>query len=243
MQNILPDNYYVSFLPQCNSEKRMKKWIKDGGRLKLPTGEEIEMGCGINSLAFLRVITRTQGSYMLSQITEKGTTFLEMMNYVFNANGKTPISKYNISISTFEEISKFVVFLQKNLCANCCTIVKLMRVFNEGEPIYINGQRVTVGHSVVFYNKNGDIHCVDPHTSKTYNMATPENIYKAYVSWDRQQYIFASVMIQELNAPIKPVKQTRKTKITTNVTTTKPVKKTNPTKKTKPHIKKYKQKR
>jgi hypothetical protein len=198
--NIFGINYPLAVLKNCNDNERYEKWLREGGTLR---GNR-NLGCGINSLTYLNVLTRKQGEALVDVVNNRGTTFLEMMNYVFNNNGKNHIISYNIPIRTNNEAHQFTEILNKLLCNNCCTIAKLTR-YNDNTPInnipLCNNNRYTSGHTMIFSKTNNVIFAIDPQQQTR----RQHNINKAFQSWQRNCYVSVKLMFNLI--PISVPKQ------------------------------------
>ena len=92
----MPRGYQLCVLENCNSKDKFEQWKKDKN-----LGNIDDIGCGINVLTYLGMITREEGTQLVLDMKEKfdkskdsegveqfkGTPFIEMMNYAFNKDG------------------------------------------------------------------------------------------------------------------------------------------------------------
>ena len=174
-------NYKLAVFNNCDNETRYKRWISEGGTLN----NNYAIGCGINSLVYLDVLTREEGEELIETIAVRGTTFRELMAYIFKEkynvtlqDSKKPIL-HKLPIDEEFDAIAFIEFLNVNLCDNCCTIAKYMRYDDEDERLLYNS-RLTPGHTIIFSKQNGILHTVDPQ-QKTDRLTTTllaEKIYK-----------------------------------------------------------------
>ena len=171
--------YKLAHLPNCDVDERFEKWKRDGGTLL----ENKKLGCGINSLTFLGVFNRAQGEQIIKQIS-KGTSFIEMMNYVSLYNKNVAYQEIIFHIGNAKQIINFITCLKYFLPDNCCTIAK----FNRNKKIVMRG-KLTDGHSVVFSKTNNEITTIDPQllTKRIFN-ETKEFVEKILNVWSKQQY-------------------------------------------------------
>jgi hypothetical protein len=153
------EQYILTTLNNCNDRERYDAWNDAGGTL---LGNK-NLGCGINSLTYLGVFTRAEGESFVKILNERGTTFTELMNYVYNKNGQRPQFCFYFDISNLENARVFTRTLESYLCDNCCTIAKLMRYPDEATVAPLcNGVRLTSGHTIIFSKRNGIINTIDP---------------------------------------------------------------------------------
>lgn len=180
----------LSVLPNCGGEERFKAWKKSGEAL---LGNR-NLGCGLNALTYLGIFTRRQGEQLVSVVNNRGTSFQDMMNFVFNGNGGTPQYERPIPIRTIEEVREFIRIIKRELCDNCCTVAKLMRYDdNDSNPPSCNGTTYTPGHSIVFSIENGDeLWAIDPQQG---TRRRSDNAEKAFEAWNNKNcYKWISLM-------------------------------------------------
>jgi len=175
----------LSILRYCDSNARFQRWAEDGGALL----NNRNIGCGINSLTFLGVFTRQQGENLVRVINRRGTTFQEMMNYVFNSNGGNPQFERRIDIRNLQQTQSFIDFLQTTLPNGSCTIVKMLRYDDNTPPERVplfNGSALTSGHSIIFSkDEEGVLHAIDPQQG-THRRS--DDASRAFNAWSRQYY-------------------------------------------------------
>jgi len=175
----------LSILRFCNSNERFDRWIRDGAALL----NNVNIGCGINSLTFLGVFTRQQGENLVRVINRRGTTFQEMMNYVFNSNGGNPQFERRFDIRNQQQTQSFIDFLQDTLPSGSCTIAKMLRYDDNTPPDrapLFNGGALTSGHSIIFSkNEEGVLYAIDPQQS---TRRRSDDASRAFTAWSRQYY-------------------------------------------------------
>ena len=180
--------YYLSVLENCDDENRFNYWQATGGALL----NNRNLGCGINSLTYLGIFTRQQGEALVNVVNARGTTFDEMMNYVFNRTGGNPQYKLQSSIRTQQDVQNFINELTTLLCEGCCTIAKLMRYPDNSEnPLLCNGDALTSGHTIVFSKNGGILYATDPQQG---TRRRSDNAAAAYTAWRRNCYQEAHLM-------------------------------------------------
>ena len=173
---------YLSVLHNCDDETRFNEWQATGGALL----NNRNLGCGINSLTYLGIFTREQGERLVNIVNARGTTFDEMMNYVFNRNGGNPQYRLEGNIRTVDRVQNFIDHLTNILCEGCCTVAKLMRYpDNSQNPPLCHGEALTSGHTIVFSKNGGILYATDPQqgTRRRSNDAAA-----AFRAWQRQCY-------------------------------------------------------
>ena len=172
--------YYLSVLTNCDDETRFQQWKDAGGAL---LGNK-NIGCGINSLTYLGVFTRQEGAQLVPLLNARGTTFDEMMNYVYSRN-QVPQIKIQFNIDTLLGVQYFINALTDLLCEGCCTIVKLMR-----QPDDETAQ-TPAGHTIVFSKNGGVLYATDPQQG---NRRPSYDPHRAFAAWQRGRYWQAHVM-------------------------------------------------
>jgi hypothetical protein len=172
--------YYLSVLTNCDDETRFQQWKDAGGAL---LGNK-NIGCGINSLTYLGVFTRPQGAQLVDILNARGTTFDEMMNYVYSRN-QVPQIKIPFDISTLLGVQYFINALTDLLCEGCCTIVKLMRQPETPQTQF------PAGHTIVFSKNGGVLYATDPQQGTRRRSDNPN---LAFTAWQRGRYWQAHVM-------------------------------------------------
>ena len=177
----------MSVLTNCNDETRFNDWIRAGGAL---LGIK-NIGCGINSLTYLGVFTRPQGEQLVPLLNTRGTTFDEMMNYVFNAS-RVPQIKIQFDISTPAGVEVFINSLTNLLCEGCCTIVKLMT--HPEIPEY----QLPTGHTIIFSKNERILYATDPHIGTRRPSNIPDAAFNA---WQNRGYLVAHVMFNMSGPP------------------------------------------
>jgi hypothetical protein len=179
---------FLSKLSNCNPNKRMEEWRRTGGAL---LGNK-NIGCGINSLTFLGVFTRKQGEQLVSIINPRGTTFLDMMNYVARQKNGNTQREVIFPISTVNEVQEFIYAIKTSLGENSCTVAKMMRYpDNSNNPVLCNGVSYTSGHSIIFGVENDTLHAIDPQQN---SFRASEDATAAFNSWQRTCYTHIHVM-------------------------------------------------
>ena len=160
--------YLLASFTDCNPVERYRAWVEAGGVLR---GEKT-IGCGINTLAFLDVLFRSDAEYLVGDLRAKkaaekwtnrkckGTSFKELIDYVYawhdqNAPGtlrREAITEQVVPIGTQAEFTLVLNTIENNLPANSCTIVK----FNlKADP--------EMGHTIVISkDASGTLMTIDP---------------------------------------------------------------------------------
>ncbi len=187
--------YHLSVLRDCNTAARFDAWKESGGTL---LGLK-NLGCGINALTFLGVLSREEGERLVPLVNSRGTTLMEMMSFVYRGARVPQFERY-FPIRTLEEVSTFLATLNRLLKNNECTIAKLMR-FPESTPIgaeprcVIDGRsmQLTPGHSIVFSkDESGSLLWLDPHIEIPPKPSVDAS--KALKSWSRQCYVAVGLL-------------------------------------------------
>jgi hypothetical protein len=189
-------NLFLSILRNCNPRARFDAWQRDGGAL---LGNR-NIGCGINSLTFLEVFTRQQGENLVRVINRRGTTFQEMMNYVFNSNGGNPQFEVRFNITNVERTQSLIDFLQDDntLPRGSCTIAKMMRYDDNTPPERVplfNGSALTSGHSIIFSkDEEGVLHAIDPQQG---TRRRSDDANRAFNVWSGHYYQWVCLMFSQ----------------------------------------------
>jgi hypothetical protein len=193
-------NLNLSYLGNCNVEERFKQWMREGGTLK---GNK-NLGCGINSLTFLGVFSREAGGNLVDVVNSRGTTFEEMINYVYR-NNNNPQFEYSYPITTAGEVQLFINDILKRLHMNSCTVAKMMRYPDNtslrNAPL-CNGTRLTSGHSIVFSNDRGVLKAIDPQQE---TIRPSMDAAKAFQAWNRNCYKQISLMFSTQRREAYPI--------------------------------------
>jgi hypothetical protein len=145
----------------------------------------------------LGVFTRKQGEALVRTVNKRGTSFTEMMNFVFNQNGQNRQYMFTHSIRTLDHVKDFFEWLDHVLCDDCCTIVKLMRYPENINPEHIplcNYRQLTSGHSIIFSKKKGGIYSIDPQ-QETYRKS--DNLKKVFDAWQSNCYVEIALMFNK----------------------------------------------
>jgi len=198
----LGQDYHLSVLRDCNDEQRFDDWQREGGALL----NNRNLGCGINSLTYLGVFTRQQGNALVNVVNARGSTFNELMDYVFNNNGRNPQFMFHFNVDTLDNVINFINILTQLLCENCCTIVKFMRypddTPHENAPL-CGGEYLTSGHTIIFSKNNNVLWAIDPQQGTRRRSDDPA---RAFAAWNRHCYRVAYLMFNIQNiAPQFPV--------------------------------------
>jgi hypothetical protein len=188
----------------CEPKTTYDKWIKEGGAL---LGNQ-QIGCGLNALTFLGVFTRAQGEYLVSVIDVRGTSFADMMRFVFQSKG-IRLTSQCLSVRTAEDIAELErkLITEGALEEGSCTVAKFMR-YRDGSPgVPCGGKVYTSGHSVVLSNVGGVLTVIDPQ-QQTYRA---HNGAKALAAWTRNCYtdvcLMGSIEAVPLRTPARVVEQ------------------------------------
>ena len=98
-------NKNLAILKDCDPVSRLQHWKERGGTLKGNT----RIGCGLNSLTFLGIFTYEQGEQLVEQVTNEGTNFLEIMQYVakFNNKSNTSYIEFLHPLDNLEQVTAF----------------------------------------------------------------------------------------------------------------------------------------
>jgi len=207
----------LAHLANCNFTSRYQQWQAAGGTLL----GNLNLGCGLNSLTFLGVLSRPKGEALVSIVNQKGTSFLEMMNYVYTFHqGSVNLSERSIPITTEAEVQQFLNILLQDLPDNSCTVAKLMRYPDNTPPHLVpqcKGLVLTSGHSIVFSkNRNpvtglDEISAIDPQQMKLRNNIKANTSFPA---WNNQCYVSVSLIYGNslnMQLPRKVSRKARKT--------------------------------
>ena len=183
---------FLSKLSNCDPTERMTEWRRSGGALLNNTN----IGCGINSLTFLGVFSREQGEDLVRIINPRGTTFLEMMNYVARYRNGDIQREVIFPIGNVNEVQDFINIIKTNLGQNSCTVAKMMRYpDNSNTPVRCNNVNVTSGHSIIFGTENvsgvNTLHAIDPQQN-THRRS--EDARRAFRAWQSNCYTHIHVM-------------------------------------------------
>jgi hypothetical protein len=191
----IPINYFLAVLDNCDSDKRYKKWKRDGGTLLGRT----DKGCGINSLTFLGVLPRNIGEQLIPHVEQNGTTFVDMIKYVQqyndtqNKEDNTTFIEIFFEIETNDKIVRFLNNLQYfMLPENSCTIAKLTRNIDKTKRAHNSCINLTAGHSVIFSKEKGNLYTIDPHLMQ--NRARAD--LKIFESWNYNCYETVSLIFK-----------------------------------------------
>jgi hypothetical protein len=178
----------------CDPKNRYEKWNKEGGPL---LGNQ-NIGCGLNALAFLGVFTRAEGEHLVRIINPGGTSFAEMISFVFRWS-KHPIFEGTYPVTTQQDIMALEMLLTDAenpfLSPGHCTVAKFMRYADGAPPKICNGQHLTSGHSVVLSNIGGKLTVIDPQ-QKTFREHKSDKALKA---WNNSCYTHVSLMFGHPN--------------------------------------------
>ncbi len=173
----------------CDPKNRYDKWTEEGGPL---LGNK-KIGCGLNALTFLGVFTRAEGEHLVRIINPGGTSFAEMLSFVFRWS-KHPIFEGTYPVTTQQDIMALEMLLTdpKNpfLSPGHCTVAKFMRYADGAPPKICNGQHLTSGHSVVLSNIAGKLTVIDPQ-QETFREHKSDKALKA---WNNSCYTHVSLM-------------------------------------------------
>jgi len=212
---------YLTQYFNFNAFKRYNEW--EG-----PLLNRKDLGCGINSLTFLEVLTRAQGENVLKKIANKGTPFVEMMQVLGKIRGMPKQYPYTFLIDTKENASNFINTLKNLLETNAGTIVKMMRYPDELPSKFhpkCNGINLTSGHTIIFSKIHKDIKIpvnldINHKITEAYDIwkrlttkndglfaidpqqetiRFTENVDKAFSSWQHNCYKYALVMVSRIN--------------------------------------------
>jgi hypothetical protein len=206
-------HFYLARLDNCNGEERFETWRKHVTEYNRRNNLEpncallgnTNIGCGLNSLTFLDILSFEQGLQLVNQVNNNGTTFEEMINYVARAsNNNALFHEFRFNITNLAGISAFLNLLNTNLPNNSCTIAKLNR-HSDVSKRPVACQRFTPGHSIVFSKDNfGKLWTIDPQQCSRLE----RNDAKIAQSWSTNCYVSASLMYTISVSPpaqLKPV--------------------------------------
>lgn len=192
--------YTLVVLNGCNGAERFNAWKETGGALL----KRKDLGCGLNSLTFLGIFTRSQGEALMGRIGPMGTSFQEILNHVTIANNNEFVYIAGThSIMNTDEKENFVNYLRDNMPANTCTIVTLNRHPNKLQRNE-KCKKVTPGHSLIFSkDSNNALITIDPQ-QENYR---PQDNAKMFKSWETQCYISATMVyvLHQDNRVLAPV--------------------------------------
>ena len=183
---------YLSVLNNCRDEQRFNAWQASGGALL----GNLNIGCGINALTYLEIFNRQQGEHLVQNIDKRGTTFDEMMNYVFNSTGGNKQYRIQYDVSTEVHVMYFITELTFLLCNNCCTIAKMLRYpENSEKPQFCKERQISSGHTIVFSKDNaGELWAIDPQQG---TRRKSSNATKAFGAWQQNCYKYVHLMFSE----------------------------------------------
>jgi hypothetical protein len=205
----------IALLQNCDCVNRFNRWMETGGTLYKLNENETEkeakkywrqIGCGINSLVFLGIFTREQGTTILPHINkQKGTTFSEIMEYVFMKNenllNKYIYSEVIYSINSFENIKKFYNYLYNILPLNTCTIIKLNR---DPTDSICSGYKGT-GHTIIISkDANGIIYTIDPQGETIRQRISEKTDTKIFESFQSNCFNTVSMMHVKIDGTDSP---------------------------------------
>ena len=143
---------------QCNAKEKFADWLRSGGTLL----KNQNIGCGINTLSMLGVFSRKDGEEMVSELASdpqrRGTSFFEIMQYVFHRNGRNyPMNELTGYIDTPSRLRHFFQWLYIKMGVDTCIIVKFNRDL----------QPDVLGHTVLIHKDvTGSMTIYDPQAER-----------------------------------------------------------------------------
>ena len=202
------DNYELLF-DSIDKTIQHEQWKSINGRT--------DMGCGLNCLVYLKIITRTVGEDLLSKIKPTGTSFFEIMSVIYNQR-ITNITKKLINLIEYELHLNFrdaTIFQGKWGASYASTIMenllKINQLLQPGTCTIVKYNKdSSVGHTVIFFKKtNGDFGFIDPLTSKT-RIIDGTNIDKIFKYFGVQRIISFSLILKEKSIVVPIFNQTKR---------------------------------
>ena len=191
------------YILNCNIVDRLNAWITSGGTLL----RNKRMGCGLNSLAFLNVITRETGEQLLNEIDLRtGTTMDQIMNLIklkFHQQNQELITReYPISVNSLDNFHKFIANIKIELPNDSCTYAKMMPPFNfDPNP----KKKFRGGHTILFCKDvQGYLSSIDPHQESGCYLNTPEEINNFFYNKVSSFYVYISLIYGRLVVPPVP---------------------------------------
>lgn len=172
---------------QCNVRATFNNWEKQGGALlNIKT-----IGCGINALTFLGLMSRDKGNAMVQKLvndpTTVGTSYAEISQIVnFNMrNNYTILNEVITNIADREHVQDLLLWILNYSENNACMIVKLNRDRIGSET----------GHTLIISKLEDDLWIVDPQTVVMYKINT-DGFNKIVRFIERNNFITASIMVR-----------------------------------------------
>ena len=142
-------NPSLAILKNCGVSDRWSKWMIQPSPLRF----NINLGCGLNVLYFLSLISYEQADVEFDKLTDpscsvKGTPLSMIANAIRVEGMRAVVKRFNFELK--DDISMFFNKMYHVLPDNACTIVRYER---SGDA---------VGHTVIMSKKDGVLHTIDP---------------------------------------------------------------------------------
>jgi hypothetical protein len=181
---------------QCDAKAKFADWLRSGGTLlKNPN-----IGCGINTLTMLGVFSRKYGEEMVrglaSDPQRRGTTFFQIMQYVFHRNGRNhPMNELTGYIDTPSRLNHFFQWLYLKMGVDTCIIVKFNREL----------QPDVLGHTVLVHkDETGSMTIYDPQAEREIPLTVDST--PLFNSWITQNNFSTASVILYRDTDIDPDK-------------------------------------
>jgi len=173
----------------CNAREKMKDKKNDNVETWEPLSDDKSIGCGINSLTFLGIISKEIGKKIVKNIPKNvGTPFTFLMYYLMEISKRsTNLKEIRSDVSTLENTTKFLDALFNTLPDGCCVIATLNR--NIG----------TLNHTIVFSKQKDDtgmdcLYKIDPQVGKLKKRIDDTTIFN---TWERMNVVSVSLLFED----------------------------------------------
>jgi len=173
----------------CNAREKMKDKMDDKVKSWKPLSDDKSIGCGINSLTFLGIISEDVGKKIVKNIPRNiGTPFTFLMYYLMEISKRsTNLKEIRSDVSTLQNTTQFLDALFNALPDGCCVIATLNR--NIG----------TLNHTIVFSKQKDDngidaLYTVDPQVGKLKKRIDDTKIFDA---WNSNNIVSVSLLFED----------------------------------------------
>ena len=177
-----------------------------------------DMGCGLNSLVFLGIITRELGNDLLQKIEPSGTSFFEIMSAIYNS---TQESRF-ISYIEYKFINDSSFDISISIRLNLLKIFNLLPLPPTNEQISVTiikyNRASGPGHTVIFFkdiNNRSGIFDALTGTLRYINDAT--NFLKITEFFKSQGFISFSIIFKQLSSTVTSVGSTTQNAVVTAI--------------------------
>lgn len=140
----LPHGSKMAAFLNCNAENRVVQWPG-------PLNGDSSVGCGINALTFLGLLSMTEGTQLQVQIASQGgTSFGTIMKYILNKlHIEGTLAEAVFPVNSEGDVHNILFEINANMFPDQCIIVRLNRASG-------------AGHAIVF-SKTDVLRTIDPH--------------------------------------------------------------------------------